>query len=255
MTLAHVYVKAGIKAGLRRLGYTIQRLPSQAFDPQFALQVGFDYVLEHYVASRDDPRPFLFLQVGAYDGMHGDPIQRHVRKRGWHGILVEPQPSHFGRLVENYAGFDGLRFVNAAISDQAGRRTLYVVADEKGAPIQPLGDLATFSENRLAAALRKVGGRYPGSRVGSIDVECTTFADVLADVAYLDLLQIDVEGYDFELLKLFDFDRLTPPIVRFEHKLLSPRDLDDAVLLLARHGYRVLREENDMTAYSPSVPG
>ncbi len=249
-------LKAWTKAGLARLGYSIQRLPPAASDPQFALSIDFDYVLAHYLALRDDPRPFLFLQIGAYDGIFSDPIHEHVRDRGWHGILVEPQPPHFGTLVENYAGLDGLTFVNAAISDRPGRRTMYVIADETGAPIESLGDLATFNEERLAAALRgKAGGRYPGSRVGSIEVECTTFANILVDVSYLDLLLIDVEGYDLELLKLFDFDRLSPPIVRFEHRHLSAGDLDTAVRLLAHHGYRVVREAYDTTAYSPHGVG
>ncbi|MGH3135686.1 MAG: FkbM family methyltransferase [Gaiellaceae bacterium] len=67
--------------------------------------------------------------------------------------------------------------------------------------------------------------------MGSVEVVCTTFADVLAEASYVDLLQIDVEGYDLELLKLFGFGRITPPIVRFEHKHLSAGDLDDAVQL------------------------
>jgi len=65
----------------------------------------------------------------------------------------------------------------------------------------------------------------------------------------LDLLLIDTEGYDLELLELFDFERFRPDIVRFEHVHLSRADWDEAVELLARRGYRVLREEYDTTAY------
>jgi hypothetical protein len=79
---------------------------------------------------------------------------------------------------------------------------------------------------------------------------CKTFADVLADVTYLDLLEIDAEGYDLELLKLFDFSRIKPPIVRFEHMHLSADERDEAVELLADLGYRMVREEYDTTAYS-----
>ena len=64
------------------------------------------------------------------------------------------------------------------------------------------------------------------------------------------LLEIGVEGYDLELLKLFDFGRIKPPIVRFEHRHLSPNERDEAVEFLADHGYRMMREEYDTTAYS-----
>jgi hypothetical protein len=55
------------------------------------------------------------------------------------------------------------------------------------------------------------------------------------DIEYLDLLQIDAEGYDVELLKLFDFERMRPPIVHYEHKKLSAKESDEAVELLAGH--------------------
>jgi FkbM family methyltransferase len=244
------FVKKLVKTELERRGYTVQRVPSSASDPQFVLEIDFEYVLDHYLASRADPRPFFFLQVGAYDGVIDDPLHDRVREGSWQGILVEPQPSPFERLVKNYEGLDRLTFVNAAISEQAGPGRLYVIEDETGAPIEFLGGLASFREEPLRAFHAKMAAHYTGSRVGSIEVMCTTFADVLADVAYLDLLQIDVEGYDLELLKLFDFGRITPPIVRFEHRHLSADELDDAVELLARHGYRMVREAYDTTGYS-----
>jgi hypothetical protein len=62
-------------------------------------------------------------------------------------------------------------------------------------------------------------------------------------------LHIDAEGYDLELLKLFDFPRFAPRLVRFAHAHLSRADWDEGVRLLARHGYRVLREQYDTTGY------
>jgi FkbM family methyltransferase len=244
------FVRRLVKSEFKRLGYTVQRLPSPAFDPQFALQIDFDYVLEHYLASRTDPRPFLFLQVGAYDGLSDDPLHRRVREGNWQGMLVEPQPWPFKRLMENYAGLDGLIFIQAAISEQPGQRRMFVIQDETGAPIGSLGGLASFRDAPLRAFHAKMASQYPGSSIGSIEVMCTTFDDVLAGTSYLDLLQIDVEGYDLELLKLFDFGRITPPIVRFEHRHLSVGERDEAVRFLASHGYRMVREEHDTTGYA-----
>lgn len=244
------FVRQLVKTELKRLGYTVQRVPSPASDPQFSLQIDFDYVLDHYLASRDDARPFFFLQVGAHDGVMDDPLHRHVRKRGWHGILVEPQTLPFSRLVENYAGLEGLTFINAAITEHSGPKRLYVIQDETRATLESLSGTASFRKEALRTPHEKVGP--PGSQIGSVEVMCTTFADVLADVAYLDLLQIDVEGYDLELLKLFDFTRIAPPMVRFEHRHLSAGELDEAVELLARHGYRMVREEYDTTGLQPA---
>jgi FkbM family methyltransferase len=240
-----------MKTRLERIGYRIGRLPPLASEPEFALEVDFEYVLAHYLRRRDNPGPFFFVQVGAFDGVTHDRLHAHVRDGGWQGVLVEPQPRLFAKLVENYSDLQGLTFVNAAIDRESGSRALYGVQDERGDPIDALAGLASFSQQRLLDWQRQDGHRVEaGSQIGSVDVTCLAFEELLADTDYIDLLHIDVEGHDLELLKLFDFDRFTPPIVRFEHVHLSRSEWDEAVRLLARRGYRVLREEYDTTAYS-----
>jgi hypothetical protein len=61
---------------------------------------------------------FFFIQIGAYDGRKGDPIYELVRVNRCSGILVEPQPDIFERLKQNYAGFSGLAFEQAAIVEE-----------------------------------------------------------------------------------------------------------------------------------------
>jgi hypothetical protein len=37
----------------------------------------------------------------------------------------------------------------------------------------------------------------------------------------LDLLQVDAEGFDAEIIKMFPFDRLKPAIIHFEANILK----------------------------------
>ncbi len=240
-----------MKDGSARFGLQVKRARPLASERDYALELDFDYVLAHYLARRDHSRPFFFVQVGAFDGVSSDPLHKYVRKLGWHGVLIEPQPRHFAVLVQNYEGAgDGLTFLNAAIDRERGTRALYVVVDAvSGEPIDSLGGLASFSKQRLLDWQRQDGKGFPGCSVESLSVPCITFDDVLKDATYVDLLHIDAEGYDLVLLGLFDFERFTPPIVRFEHVHLSRADWDDAVRHLARYGYRVVQEEYDTTAY------
>jgi FkbM family methyltransferase len=240
-----------LKAGLARFGFHVERTRPLASECDYSLKPDFDYVLAHYLARRDGSQPFFFVQVGAFDGVSHDRLYEHVRKLGWQGVLIEPQPRHFAALVENYKGAgEGLIFLNAAVDRERGTRALYVVVQgESGEPIDSLGGLASFSRQRLLDWQRQDGHRFPGCSVGSLSVTCVTFDDVLADAAYVDLVHIDAEGYDLVLLKLFDFARFAPTILRFEHAHLSRADWDEAVRHLARHGYRVLQEEYDTTAY------
>ena len=156
------------------------------------------------------------------------------------------------RLVANYAGLEGLTFINAAVDRERGSRPLFVIEDNAGNPIASLAGLASFSRNRLEDWQRRDGHKYPAAHtIGALPVNCVTFDDILVDVERVDLLEVDAEGYDLELLQVFDFDRYAPAIVRFEHAHLSRTDWDEAVALLHRYGYRVLREEYDTTGYAP----
>lgn len=243
-------VRALVKTSLEGRGYRIGRLPPLASEPGYALELDFEYVLAHYLERRADARPFFFVQIGAFDGMTHDRLHQHVREGGWHGVFVEPQPRYFHRLLESYDTTDGLTFVNAAVDRERGSRALYGVERANGEPIDALAHLAPFSRAHLLDWLRRDGHRAESDiRIGKTHVQCLTFDDVLADVDYVDLLHIDVEGYDFELLKLFDFDRFAPGIVRFEHVHLSRGQWDAAVRLLARRGYHTVREQYDTTAY------
>jgi hypothetical protein len=48
-----------------------------------------------------------FIQVGANDGIFGDPLREHILAHKWRGVLVEPQPEIFEQLKANYAGLRG----------------------------------------------------------------------------------------------------------------------------------------------------
>ena len=231
----------------QRLGYRVRRIPPLVSEPGYALEPDFDFVLAHYLGHRASTEPPFVVEVGAADGVIADRLHKYLRTGEWRGILVEPQTSSFDQLVKTYAGVDGLELVNAAIDKRAGVRALYCFVDASGEPIEALSVFASFSRARLLEWERTDG--LGQRRIGSVPVACTTFDERLAGVDFVDVLQLDVEGYDLELLKLFDFVRFRPPIVRFEHAHLSQADWDSAVQLLAKHGYRMLREKIDTIAY------
>ena len=81
-------------------------------------------------------------------------------------------------------------------------------------------------------------------------VQCVTFDTLLNrhQVKRIDLLQIDVEGYDYELLKLFDFERIRPRLIRYEHSHLKLSDRSSCKRYLKQNGYMILEMEYDTGA-------
>src|SRR5438874_176614 len=67
-------------------------------------------------------REVTFIQVGAYDGVAGDPMRPLVLAHPkWQGALIEPMPAAFAQLKNNYAGAPHrVVFLNCAVSDFCG---------------------------------------------------------------------------------------------------------------------------------------
>jgi FkbM family methyltransferase len=216
------------------------------------LTPSLEHVAAHRMLERDVA--FFFVQIGAFDGVSGDPLHRLIVRHGWRGVLAEPQREHFERLEDTYRRQPGLTLRQVAVADRRGVRTLYTVAPRDDHP-QWAPQVASFDR----AQVMRHAGSMPGlaERVQPVQVHCVTLDDLLGEApdGVVDLLQIDVEGYDAELIRMLDLERWQPAIVRFEHKHLSRRDHDAAVQRLLDHDYRVGIEPGGETlAILPSRP-
>ena len=200
------------------------------------LSVSLDQVVSHYRVSHPEVQ---FLQIGAFDGVRGDPIFPLVKRHGLRGVLVEPQRDAFERLKANYSCFDPAAyvFVNAAIAARDGQSSLYKIKPEAPGP-EWLHEIASFDRKVVMRHARVVANLE--SYIEIEEVRCITFATLIqeAGIQRVDLLQVDAEGYDAELLRLFDVPSRKPAIIQFEHKHLSPGDHKQTVGALIDLGYK-----------------
>lgn len=180
---------------------------------------------------------FAFLQVGAFDGQANDPIHPLVQAYGLRGIVVEPQARVFEALKAHYADDPQVVVVNAAVADTNGHRDFYTAA---GGPIQQ----ASFDKAHL------LKHRVPVDQIVSQQVRCATITSLQEEHGFdrLDLVQIDAEGYDYEIIRTMDFGLVRPLIIRFEHAHLTNAECDECLELLASHGYRFIAERRDIIA-------
>jgi FkbM family methyltransferase len=183
-------------------------------------------------------RNVFFLQVGANDGRHDDPIHHLVRRYGWQGILLEPVPQNYDRLKANYRDVGGLTFVNAALSRTDGSATFYQVRTADHLPTWCRG-LGSFRRDVIASHRDSVP-----------DIESHIVAETIESISFcklidrykpprIDLVLIDTEGYDLEILRQIDLDRFRPELIIFEHKHLAEKERASAAELLTAHGYQI----------------
>jgi FkbM family methyltransferase len=220
---------------LHRLGYRIERIADLNENRVDIFCLGLRLAMAR--AGSD----FFFVQIGANNGINDDPIHEFVVKYHLSGVLIEPQPLIFLELKKNYAAEPQLIFENAAISPKDGEAKMYCAKAENG---ETTSGLTTFRREVLEY---QIGRR---AKIEEINVPARTFQTLFArhGIRRVDLLQIDTEGFDCEILRLFDFIAYSPTIIRFEHIHLSRRELTEAVTKLTDLGYQLYRDTSDLVA-------
>lgn len=185
--------------------------------------------------------PRTVVQIGAFDASANDPVSSIIARFGWRAVLVEPQPEPFQRVQEAYAESESVEVYNVALSDEIGVRTLYTVPAHPGLP-EWTQQVASFDLEHV----RRQQASLPDSidlarHIHPLEVQAWTFDRLLAEasVTRVDMLQVDTEGYDYEVLRLFDLARWKPAIVNYEHAHLSRQDQQATARLLIHHGYKL----------------
>jgi FkbM family methyltransferase len=241
-------MKKQIRLVLERLGYRIEGIrytPRPFLRPERLRRLQFDDVVCRRIFEHGGD--FVFVQVGAFDGLAADPLRKYIQRCGWRGVMLEPQPGPAARLRALYAQKPEIVVLNAAVDRTAGLRSLYVLEGENLPDWA--GGMASFDRDHLLRHDYVVPGIE--SMVREIQIDCITFDDVLGHLPEdrVDLLQIDAEGADGFVLSLFPFDRVRPAIVHWESKNMTKLQQEQTLDRLFGYGYRVARSgEEDSLA-------
>ncbi len=150
---------------------------------------------------------------------------------------MEPQPDVFQRLIQNYqACADRLVFEMAAISRDQSQFTMYKAPAGLHADQTYASSIASGNPETIARQLK-----IAPSALEKIVVPALTLDELLAKHGFGDIqvLQIDVEGYDWQVLETIDLKRRSPAIIQFESGHLSNDDCNRAVQHLSKHGYEI----------------
>jgi FkbM family methyltransferase len=203
--------------------------------PTLTVRSCLPFVVAHELLK--NPR-LSFLQIGAYDGVGEDDLRGLILAHKLRGVLVEPQPVAFARLEQTYRNQPHVALLQAAIAEEEGSRDLYCKRGEASMA-------ASFDRNHL----RRHG--ILDSEIVAQQVVCHTVNSALraAGLTNVDLIQIDAEGYDWQIIRSLDFERVRPRILRFEYRNMPPRDADACLSLLASHGFRFILETRDIIAH------
>lgn len=212
-------------------------------------------VLDHF--SNQQEQVFC-IQVGSNDGFQHDPLCKFIKRDGWQGLLLEPQPSAFKSLKYIYQS-DAVKPINRALDQEDQERKLYRIAFSEARWATGLSSfnrsqlVAMIESGHIARQCKKYGIALPEKEeeiIGHDWIQCSSFQTLIKEnqVENIDLIHIDTEGYDYEVLKLFPFENYQPKIVIFEHSHLSPEDRQAATEMLESKGYEISTYSADTLA-------
>ncbi len=198
----------------------------------------FEKAIRLWELDHDD---FYFLQVGAHNGVTSDPFQRFIVENLWRCILVEPQAAHFKVLQTIYCDRDKVACHQVAIGDPDQEMVMYRVRDDAESVPYWASQLASMRYEVIASHENEI----PNLRqlIVADQVDCTTLANLVAQHQYprLDLLAVDVEGYDFEVIKQIDRLPWKPQFIYYENRHLDAAEYQQSLTFLAERGYKTMR--------------
>lgn len=200
----------------------------------------------------------VFVEIGSNDGEQHDFLRAHILARNWTGVMVEPVPYVFARLLSNYGHVDRVALENAAIADHDGVMPFFHLAEASEADRALLprwyDGIGSLSRGAVLGHAGKISDLE--RRLTRRDVQCLTFSSLCErhGLGNVDLLLIDTEGYDRELLRHVDFETYRPRLVIYEHFHLSPEDRAASRAELRAQGYSTMEEGFDTFCLRAGTP-
>lgn len=195
-----------------------------------------------------------FVQIGANDGIMNDPIYQFnvANKDVVSGFVLEPLPDIFEKLVENYKCCQNIKPINLAIHSTQAEMILHRVKPERASEVPAFArGVASFNGDHWKKSTLVPSVDF----MEQVKVKCVSFSEFIKinSIKELDLLLLDTEGYDYEILLSIDFSIVKPRIIRFEHgvrnSLMSSEQFMFICDHLNAHGYQIIAESYDATAY------
>ena len=228
-----------------------------------------DYIQKEY-NSKD---MFKTLVIGAHDGTHNDNLHHSMKKvkdQGhWFGYFVEPVKNNFEKLISHYNfghreekgiwHMNAHNFLQAAVSKKERIAlnhtcTFYSVSDKAPDNIPPWvrTQIAKLDKERMIHRLKSFGIL---EYLEVTHIPCYTYDELIERMSLknveLDHLQIDVEGFDYEILEMVVKTKYKlPRSILYESKIIKRWKLDiEAEKILTEVGYLVQKEGENTFAY------
>ena len=162
---------------------------------------------------------FGLVIIGAHSGVW--LTQLFEKYQNQNILLVEPVPYNITLLKENTAKYKNINIETSAVSGKDQIKKFYYVKPDA---VKKLGKhwasgIGSFDKQHILNHKYK-RFKVSDSDIEQIDIQYLSFSNLIEkySISSIDLLQIDVEGAEFEILSSIDFEKIKINKIIFEFK-------------------------------------
>ena len=169
------------KCRFQRLGMTRRQAWKHAFSQD--LKAAFVSSRVEHLPPKLRSRPMVVVDVGANDGIWLASLSEFCCIE--HAEAFEPNPESFGRLRARFHRKANICLYQAAVGEKPGTLMLKIMASNDFSSFLPVSRLVEKQYGREAARVTQ-----------EVPVEVTTLDTALRSLESIDLLKVDVQGFE-----------------------------------------------------------
>jgi FkbM family methyltransferase len=186
-----------------------------------------------------------FVEIGSFDGVSFSNTIG-LAKRGWHGVLAEPDPKSYDLCCSNLSEFPNCHVFNVGVSSHESKLKLY-----------RQGPLSTLSES-MHEQYKSIEWTLGESINDAIQVDLITLDALLYENEIrvnFELLVVYVEGHETEVFEGFSLDRWMPQMIILELADFHPdfpaleKTCSELGIQIENNGYKIIYKDQINTIY------
>ena len=162
---------------------------------------------------------FGLVVIGAHSGIWLTSLLEKYKEQSI--LLVEPVPHNIQELKENISKYKDIKIETSAVSSKNEVQKFYFVKPES---IKKLGKhwasgIGSFDKQHVLNHKNK-RFKVENSDIEEIEIQYLTFTDLVNkySITSIEMLQIDVEGAEYQILNSIDFTKISIQKIIFEFK-------------------------------------
>lgn len=182
-------------------------------DSKYVSQSGEDFVVDSIFQGKRDG---VFVDIGAHDGVTFSNTYFLESVRGWSGLLVEPNPVEYEKLVTSRRALAE----NSLVGSRSSGVEFHGFAGQTSVLSGSPSHYGWFHSRRVGKEAKKQGVRPEVFFLNRVPLQ-----DLLsnAGIKECDLLSIDVEGAEEDVLCSIDWETFSAKIILLESNLISAK--------------------------------